>query len=278
MTGSKAASAAASGVGVNLEDISDDEAEEDTYEEDEDDSSSDLEEDDDSDTMVSTPARATPSSGAKKKKAVPNSSGKKKAAPAASVDDVTEKMSKMMSSAPAKKYDMNFRLPYMVTSYKHDDDNRCRVDIFARTLPQEFFKPDVVSDGNELQLRVQVPGFFYTTDRVHAANRAANFNVNTHLAQAFKENSEALDEDFGFPDQLFGDEPMTVKLPYKCEERILGWEIQAFPNESGTLTDDLGGQQFFIVVAIELQRAEKTKQRRQAGFRVFAAPADEAMG
>ena len=45
-------------------------------------------------------------------------------------------------------------------------------------------------------------------------------------------------------DDIIGD-LQRVKLPFKCEQHIVEWEVQAFENESQELTDGLGSTQFY---------------------------------
>ena len=109
---------------------------------------------------------------------------------------------------------------------------------------------------------MQVPGFFVQEERVLDANASNGaFNRNTHEAQAFKNQCEEIDKYFGFVDAIFGDKAQEVQLPFVCEDRIVDWEFQAYPNELGDLTDQFGGFQFFGCISIKLRRLKKAKRR-----------------
>ena len=63
----------------------------------------------------------------------------------------------------------------------------------------------------------------------------AGFNQNTHQAQAFKGRSEEILSDNNMNlSSIFG-RPMEIAMPFVCEECIVSWEVQAYPNEMGTL-------------------------------------------
>ena len=68
---------------------------------------------------------------------------------------------------------------------------------------------------------------------------------------------------------LFG-RPIEITMPFVCEERIVSWEIQAYPNEMGTLSDDLENEQFHAVLVILMQKL-RNKRLKVGGFRVIAA-------
>ncbi len=59
---------------------------------------------------------------------------------------------------------------------------------------------------------------------------------------------------------------MSMALPFGCEERIVEWEVQAYPNNLGELSDDLGGQQFFACLDITLWKLPSTKCKTTGGF------------
>jgi hypothetical protein len=82
-----------------------------------------------------------------------------------------------------------------------------------------------------------------------------------------------------FKSEVFAD-PQFVRLPFVVEERIVSWELQGYTNallddEGGSLTDALGGEQFFFTVYIKLRKL-KTKKKTAGGFRIVAAAAGGA--
>jgi hypothetical protein len=64
-------------------------------------------------------------------------------------------------------------------------------------------------------------------------------------------------------------------LPFVVEERIVAWELQGYTNtlvdeESGdTLTDALGGEQFFFTLYNPNFESLKPKRKQQEAFELF---------
>lgn len=232
-------------------------AAEDEYEEEKDESENEyFYSEDDEDMPDTTPKKAT---------SRPHSA--KKAA--AKVEDVTDQL-EALALGKTKLFSTEFKLPYMIFMYPDNDDVMVKVEFFGPMLPEFSFKPDVINGGAALELKVECPEIFCNNTRSLIVNGDADgFNNNTSEAQAFKNTCDAIDEAYGFPDQLFGD-PQVVQLPFSVEERIVSWSCNAFPNEMGELTDNLGGLQFHNIVTVTLRKL-KVKKRTQGAFRVFAA-------
>jgi hypothetical protein len=99
--------------------------------------------------------------------------------------------------------------------------------------------------------------------------------VNTYQAQAYRDRCEGIVTKFNNPSSIFG-KPMVIDLPFACEEHIVDWEIQAYLNDLGTLTDDLGDQRFNTVLTVFLRKL-KTKRKTTGGLHVIGgAPAANA--
>lgn len=256
--GSAAAKAAEEGLQDNSD--NDSEEEEEFIASEQEDEDSDLDGDEESDEeeiMPKTPASS-------KKKATPKK--------ATAEGDLSSRMSRMQVSA-SKEFSMSFKCPYILSQYNEGVDQMVKVELFVPTLPQSFFLPDVVDAGKQLEVRVQVPNFFADEDRViESNNHVAGFNQNTHEAQAFKDVCERIDTHYGMSNEIFGDEPQLIVLPFVCEERVVEWEVQAYPNDDDDLTNNLGGQQFYLVMRVVLRKL-KTKRRTAGGFRVVGGNA-----
>jgi hypothetical protein len=70
-----------------------------------------------------------------------------------------------------------------------------------------------------------------------------------------------------------------VKLPFAVEDKIAGWELQAFQNPDESFGDMLGGKQFFFVLSVDLIGVAKVKKtKKNGGFRVFGSPNDNGAG
>ena len=128
-----------------------------------------------------------------------------------------------------------------------------KAEVYVPTLPRNFFILEIVNGGLGLEVRIEMPSFFVKEERViQSNNHVRGFNQNTHEAQAFKDVSQEIDKHFGMTNHIFGDNPFVIDLPFTCEERIVSWELQAYHNDLGDLTDELGGQQFHMVLVVYL--------------------------
>lgn len=265
--GSATAKAASTGQGVPLEDISDDE--EDPFEavsEEEDidleaDSEEEEEEAEESDDIM-PPKSRTP------KKSTPS---RKKAASTPGGDTTAEDLSAHMSAMNINNvpmFSMDFKLPFMLSVYNDALDQMVKLEMWVPILPKEFFVPDII-DGKRLRISIRIPDFFTDEACVIKSNRGVDgFNKNTHEAQSFKDQCEAVHAFYSMQ-HIIG-KPQELGLPFTCEERIVFWEIQAYPNEEGTLTDDLGGVQFHGVLVVVCQKL-RTKRKNTGGFRIIDA-------
>lgn len=250
-----------------MDDISDDE--EDPYE-DEDEEDIDLEAD--SEGEEDMPPKI-PS-----KRATPSKPRKTPSEDSTTGEDLPSRMSDMaLSNAPM--FSMDFQLPFILSVFNEQLDQMVKVEVLVPTLPKEFFLPDIISGGKKMEVSIQVPPFFVDEGRVIASNAGvAGFNQNTHQAQAFKDQCEVIHESNGMKNTIFG-KPMEIAMPFVCEERIVDWEIQAYRNELGNLTDDLGQEQFHAVLVV-IARKLRNKRKTTGGFRVIGGAGinDENLG
>lgn len=66
---------------------------------------------------------------------------------------------------------------------------------------------------------------------------------------------------------------MGITMPFVCEERIVEWELQAYPNElSEDMAAELEDQQYHVILCITVRKL-KSKRKTTGGFRVIAEPA-----
>ena len=189
------------------------------------------------------------------------------------VDGITELLGKMsVGKAPTKKpFSMDVAFPYFLYEYEEADEKHCSVDFLVYGLPNSAYRPKVSPGGQELQLRVIVPPFFVSDDRLFVAND--EINENTHKATAYKMAVDSIKKKHGdgsVEQRLMGD-PQSVKLPFPVEEQISCWEVQAFGNND---TDfHLGGvQQMVFILAVDLVAKEKRYKKKEGGIRVFTTP------
>ena len=142
-------------------------------------------------------------------------------------------------------------------------------------MPKEMFRPKVAPGGMVLQLGIVVPPRFVTEECLVQANEGDHsFNSNTHKATAFKAICEkiAVHHGEGTTEEPILGKPQRVPLPFKCEDEIVDWEIQGFPEEWG-LSDAIEHQQFHFVISIDLVSVMKARSRKKkGGLRIFASP------
>lgn len=193
------------------------------------------------------------------------------------VDDITSSLKKL--SVSFTPFSLNWVFPYTISTYDESDDVMCDVNLFVPTIPKQYFIPDVVQQGKVLAVSTRMPNFFTSGARILVANEGSNgFNQNTSQAQAHK--NEDIDAKYDFKTEVYCD-PQHIHLPFVVEERIVSWEVQAYPNnltdESNTpLIDQLGGEQFHFTLYIKL-RKHKTKKKTTGGFRIIGGAAAAAM-
>ena len=140
-----------------------------------------------------------------------------------------------------------------------------KIDIFSITVPKEMIHPHVI-EGAMFHLKVQIAASFTMEARIIAAEtKTESFKKNTHLAQEFKSQCEAIDKYCNYTKEIFG-APQIIALPFVCEERIVAWEVQAYPIEDASLTDLLGSSQLFQTISVTLRKL-RHKCRIIGGFK-----------
>ena len=172
-----------------------------------------------------------------------------------------------------KKFGIDFVMLFIQYDYIEENRRHVTVDFLVLTLNKDKFPPRVLADGKELHVGTTVSSFFQNKARIMLANRCkdSEFTSNTHKATVFAEVLHGMMTELEWPDDLNGSVQRT-NLPFRCEEDIVSWEIQAFENEDDDLTTSLG-QQYFFVLSVELVRAEKLKTPKAAGgFVMFKSP------
>jgi hypothetical protein len=257
-----------------LEDISDDSDTGDEFENEEEDNDSSIslgsadteEEDSEEEDEEEMPPKKTPS---KTKKATPSKNKK------TVVDDMPDLENRMKkASLGSQHYSLDFKLPFLLSTYDQGVDELVKVEIFVPLLPQEYFTPDIENGGKTLSLKIQVPAFFVDEGRVIKSNaNVAGFSQNFSEAQAFKNVCEKVYADHGMlVNNLFG-KPFEIAMPFVCEERISHWEIQAYANKLGSLSEELGNQ-YHCLLTVVVQKL-RTKRVTKGGFRVIEPPSDD---
>ena len=187
------------------------------------------------------------------------------------LDNLAEELTRL--EIMVKKFGIDFVMPFIQYDYIEENRRHVTVDFLVLTLNKDKFSPRVLADGKELHVGTTVPSFFQNKARIMLANKSkdAEFTSNTHKATAFAEVVRGMMTELEWPDDLNGSVQRT-KLPFRCEEDIVSWEVQAFENEDDDLTTSLG-QQYFFVLSVELVSAEKLKTTKAAGgFVMFKSP------
>ena len=182
-----------------------------------------------------------------------------------------------ISSSAKKAFCMDVQLPYFLYNYVKDGHNYCSVDflVMPMLMPKEMLCPKVAPGGMVLQLGIMVPPRFVMEECLVQANEGDHsFNSNTHKATAFKAICEkiAVHHGEGTAEEPILGKLQCVPLPLKCEDKIVDWEIQGFPEEWG-LSDVIGHQQFHFVISIDLVSVVKAQScKKKGGLQIFASP------
>lgn len=192
-------------------------------------------------------------------------------------DDAVENISHNIRDMQINKvpmFSMDYVLPFMICTYNEKLDQMATVEVLVPMLPKEFFLVDIISGGTKVVISIQVPSFFVDEDRVYVANEDVDgFNEDTYQAQAFKDRCENINTIFGMKNAIYGN-PMSIDMPFICEERIVEWEIQGHVNTLGKLTNDLGSTQFHAILSVTVRKLP-TKRKTTGGFRVVVAGGNE---
>jgi hypothetical protein len=197
--------------------------------------------------------------------------------PNTAVEEITSDVNNINMSAVVKqkKFSMDTQFPFIMYDYVSGGRRRVSVDLLVLTVTKDMLRPKMAASGLELQLGTAVPSFFVDAQRLMAANKDdSGFTNDTHKATAFKEAAEKLHAHHeSFDDETIIGTPQRIKLPFKCEEVIVDWEVQAFENDSQEVTDGLGGTQFCFVLSIDLVSVTKAREKKpKGGFRVVTSP------
>jgi hypothetical protein len=188
--------------------------------------------------------------------------------PRATMTTVTKPPAGASSSSP---FNMNFFSPYILYTYIEDDLRMITIDFLVIGQSQSAYRPRVISDGYGFQLGMVVPNFFAQEDRLQIAHGLdLGFNEDTHKATALREMVAKYTGNLDPEEPLMG-EPMQIKLPFKVEEEISKWELLAFDN-SDEFSDEIGNQQYYFVLTVDLVAVEKVKKEKKAAtFRMLGS-------
>jgi hypothetical protein len=130
-------------------------------------------------------------------------------------DDLVLRMNTMTVYQPFNFY---CHFPYLV---KHtpfiDGSKHVLVDILCLSQHQSMFRILVGSKGDTVEVRVEIPPLFYSSDRVNE-----EYNVTNTRDAVITSHQDVIDEiknHHGF-DEILSDPPMIVQLPFRVEQRI----------------------------------------------------------
>lgn len=182
----------------------------------------------------------------------------------ATVDDLQGRMS-MINLNNVPLYSMDFKLPFVISSFQKELDDFVKVEVFVPTLPIDFFNLDIVDDGKTLKLTVRMPSFFTDESRVLLVNEGvAGFNQNTSEAQSYKTICERIASDFSLSPNIFG-KPMLIGLPFICDERIDNWGLQAYKNDE--VEDEFEADQYHMVLFVVI-RKQRSRRKVAGTFKI----------
>jgi hypothetical protein len=136
--------------------------------------------------LEDTEAVMPPKSASKKSAFTEKKTFRKATTASNSIPDLEVNVNNLSLGVPM--YNLEYKLPYIISMYNDEVDQRCKVKVYVPTLSKECFVLDVAVGGKVLILKVQVPPFFIDESQVMKSNHGvAGFNQNTHQVQAFKD-------------------------------------------------------------------------------------------
>ena len=190
------------------------------------------------------------------------------------MDDMIDNMSNLSVDERAS---MDCKYPFLMYDYVKSNRHRCTIDLFVTFLSKEFFKPRVLPNGRLLELCTVMPRFFVHKRRMMKANADAAFTEDTHKATAYRKEAKKVEEEHGLLDdsdaKVVG-KPQVIKLPFKCEEAIVGWEAQFHRNKDPAF-EGLTTNAFHCILSIDLVSVIKPKKRSMGGHGVIDDDDDE---
>lgn len=202
----------------------------------------------------------------------------KKEAP--DVDGISAGVGGLNVSAASKSFDLSFSGPFMIKHFIHNTQKACQVDVFVPTLSHQDVFPSISKDGMYLEVQIVVPEFFYEEARaLQQSVGAPGINLNTHFVTAHQNVVQEIRKAYSQATQTLS-KPQRIKLPFKCKQDIVDWEVMNFPGieiEDGVYTDAAGEgipmQQYHAVLKVDLLADERMAARKVTGrSRIIQTP------
>ena len=113
---------------------------------------------------------------------------------------------------------------------------------------------------------------FPKANRLMRAHGEDTFTADTHKATAFEVISEEVQDKYNLKDDedaKINSGGQVIKLPFKCDEEIVDWEIQYFGNNDAALVHDLRSKAFYAILTVEVMSVIKPKKKKRGSTRVF---------
>ena len=140
-------------------------------------------------------------------------------------------------------------------------------------MSKDNYSPKISKDGKALLLETKVPAFFIDPGRLLLTNQEhRGFNNNTSECVAFSDVAQKINDELDYSVDIKGD-PQVVALPFKVEQDIVTWEVQAFINDDDEVNELLQSEQYFYILKVIMVSVDKPRTpRNQGGMRVFGTP------
>jgi hypothetical protein len=185
-------------------------------------------------------------------------------------------MSISTTSSKAQPVDLGIKFPYLSYDYVENGRRHFCADFLVMGASKESYRPKVSKDGTELHIGMVLPPIFVDETRLMVAHHSdAHFTKNTNKATAFHQVTAAVTNNLADGEDFLAT-PMKLKLPFKVEVEIEDWEVLAFSNVDKDWVAEIGSQQYFFILAVDLVSVEKIKvTRKSGGFRVFNIDDDD---
>ena len=146
------------------------------------------------------------------------------------VENLSKTMSRLSTGGQKKsEFNMIFVYPEINFVYVENDTDHVQVEFLVQAMNMDHFQPRVSNDGLTLELRTEVPNFFYDSDRLVKSNEdVTTFNKNSHKFTAMEKVLDSCKKHHDWEDynDKIWSPPQLVVLPFICEEEILEWEVQ----------------------------------------------------
>lgn len=170
----------------------------------------------------------------------------------------------------ASDYSLGFTYPCLIYDYMDTRQKKVTVDLLVQSLEPDQFSVKFNDAGTEILVSTRLPDFFANTNRLAMIDN--KLNANSSKVVAFEKCVTKLGVDTDHAEDIFGP-PQRIKLPFKCDTKIPIEPEPQFFESWGLDTGIADVQQYYMVLMVELEAAEKPRRIvQQKQMKVFGTP------